>query len=316
AAGVVIGLQAYASFVYVPHWENNFTLQAYTVDRHPASGRFQGFWARAVLEYAMTQEGHAKQRLLADAERTANAALNQWPQNQGPYAILGVVEYERGNRERADEYLEYARQHAMGPGFTEFIMAYLGMMEDVEEIRTEIEVFEQRRDTGELDREDRRRLARLYGTVKEWEDAEEAFEVAIDEPESDVDFLYAYLDVLIMRDKHADALEVYRRLIELEPNQWSHYVDAGIVGVMAGARIEDEAERGRVMSEALGWLHRAMELSPGSPEPWSAMADYFVLNGDWERARMASDEALLRSSPSDIRHRQFQMQRELIEKNL
>lgn len=298
-ACVWVMLLSAATFLYVPVFRNNDTLQAYTVSRHPRSGRFQAFFAMTVVGHARVAEGEMKVKLLDAAEQVANKAIGLWPRNSAPYAVLGAVEVERGNKDRAREYLEYASRGTMRPDFAEFYLRVLGDMDDQQAMLARIEQLRAKLEENPGDDRLLRELAITQRRAKEWDDAEQTFakllpDAAAIAQADDIELLDEYLAVLIGSGQTDTAVTVYRRLIELEPNQWSHYADAAMVALSGGdaQRYHAEVER---------WIKMAMALSPGSPEPWAAWCELRFQLGDRPGAVAAIQEALRRSGPDDFK---------------
>lgn len=104
--------------------------------------------------------------------------------------------------------------------------------------------------------------------------------------------------------RHELAYAIYRRLLQLRPDQWSTLTDFGLILLETGGDRE----------QARGYLERAIELSPGSSEPWMGLANYHNFQGDIPAAKHAIDQALRRVQPGDPKRAHYLLAKERLEK--
>jgi len=291
AAGLGLVLAfSFASFVYVRAWRSNETLQAYTVTYHPASGRFQGFFAGAIVERALAMEDPPAV-MWEQAEYHARLGMWLWPRFDRPYAVLGVVAYERGDRERGLRLLRYARDRGLEWNLADAYLEQVGESVSTEQLEADRQRLRRALDEQPHNRERRLELAATLTRLKRWREAVEQFERAdaiapIREPR----MLETYIDATLNRGGESERLrELYGRLVAAKPDQWSVLTDAALVTLATGGDLE----------RAKRWIDRARALSPGSAEPWGALAQWHLARGDREQALAAAREALRRAGPDD-----------------
>ena len=294
---VIAGLgYAWATVTYSVLWRDMITLVVSTVSRHPDSGRFQRFLATDLMQRGLNNPA-ARAELFAKAEERARIALELWPRQTDPYIVLGAAAAERGQTDLARQYFEMAHYGAGPNKFGDWGMRRLGLLESEEELEAEAERLEARLAEDPNDREAGLELADVQTKRRRFEQAVKLYQQFHTIESDDPAIIKRYIDALIGADELDLALDAYRRWMELVPDQWSILTDAAIVAIT----VEKD------LAQARRWLERAIELSPGSAEPWAGLGQWHMKRGDKTRAAEAFREALRRSPPEDPKRPHYQM---------
>ncbi|MHB1157829.1 MAG: tetratricopeptide repeat protein, partial [Phycisphaerales bacterium] len=294
AGGALIVVWAVVSFLYIPAWHDNQTLQGYMVSYHPNSGRFQAFFANSVLETAFKAADNPKlkDKMLDVAAEHARLALEYWPRNAGPYAILGVVEAERGNPRKAAEYLKYARENSVDFHIGDWYEHRIGQLESADAMRTRADALRKKVDAGETDPALAAELGQVYVKLRQWPLAYKQFEKLDLAAITDTRLLRDYIDAAITMGKMDLALAAEERWMTLKPDQWGVLTDAAILAINAGLKIDD----------AKRWLDKAIAIAPANAEPWAAMCMWYQFKGEHNQAVEAIRRAISLSSEDDPRY--------------
>ncbi|MFA7236866.1 MAG: hypothetical protein WC058_08380 [Phycisphaeraceae bacterium] len=295
---VLIVVWAVVSFLYIPAWHDNQTLQGYTVSYHPNSGRFQAFFANSVLETAFKAEGNPKLKseLLDVAAEHARLALEYWPRNAGPFAILGVVEAERGNPRKAAEYLKYARENSVDFHIGDWYEHRIGQLESADALQYRADALREKADAGETDPALAAELGQVYVKLRQWPLAYKQFEKLDVAAITDTQLLRDYIDAAITMGKMDTALAAEEHWMTLKPDQWDVLTDAAILAINAGLKID----------QAKQWLDKAVELAPANAQPWAGLCMWYQFKGERDRAVEAIRRAIALSGTDDPRYPHYQ----------
>lgn len=323
-AGIIVGLMtiwmALETIAYSQAaWSSQDAQLGFMVENHPRSGRFAGFAAIDLIEKARDNQKTLtgldlekfEQEFWDEAEKMANLALENWPQQARPYHVLGEVAWMRATKAReigrleeyqqlarqARRYSELARRNSSDPKMGARVLGLLGDILDPQQAKQDVERLESELASKPGDIGLQKSLARALTQAGMKEKALEILARLHKTFPADDALTREYLDLLIGLGRMGPAVEVYKGWIARSPGSWSLLFDGAAVA-MAG-NLE--------LPLAKAWLEKATQMSPGSPEPWAGLGQWHEMHGEAALAGRFYLKALQVSPPQDPNRGHYQL---------
>jgi tetratricopeptide (TPR) repeat protein len=300
AVAAVLSSYGVATILYAGTWKSGDSLVFATAQLHPTDSRFLASVADRMIGLAINNP-QQKNEFLTQAENSARAALEAWPRQMDPYRVLAAAAELRGDRETALRYYKYVRTMKLVAyrGFSDRIMAVVTNEATPDEVRQKIVTLREQLRQKPGDPVVLRQLAGAYAAAKEYDKSVAILERLVTPQTTDGGLLQEFINVLIDGGHIEKTLPIYRQWLKAEPDNWAVLTDAAMLSVSL---------KNGDPNETRSWIDRAMKLSPGSAEPWAALAQWHIARNEADRAIEAYRQALLRADAKDPKRPHYLLQ--------
>ena len=287
----IILMFAWSTALYSRVWTDNESLYTYTIVRHEKSGRIQGYIASMLVRRGMTHP-EAKADLFNMAEHHAKLAMNLWPRQTRAYEALGMIAEWRGEKAKARQCFRMARRAEAIHNLGDWGLEKMGELESREAIKARRDKFKALYATQPEDLIVAINLAKAYFHLKEYDEAVSIYDDHIDIGRTDdLGLLEDYLDTTLALGQFDKTLQIYKRLVDLKPDQWPILLDGGIVAMTTSGPGDLELSH--------KWLSKVLSTNPNVAEAWAAMGQWHIMKKNEAKAIENFREALSRSNPDD-----------------
>ncbi|MGE0481954.1 MAG: hypothetical protein AB7Q17_15945, partial [Phycisphaerae bacterium] len=219
AGGLLLAALALRAVVRNIDWANNFTLFEADVATAPRSFTLNRAFAREILVFAAPRTDDPRRDVyLQRAERYVQAALRISPREADALNLYAYLHSLRGDVEAARAYAQAAIDVFPGHRLSKQLLASLSpatpeMLEQIAALQAALAEKE--------DPAARVELTRLLLTAGRHRDALAAIEPLARGDSRDVAALQLYAELLTLTEQEAHAIEVFRRVLTLAPDDWS-----------------------------------------------------------------------------------------------
>lgn len=253
-------------------WYDNLTLFVRDAQAAPESFILNCWAARSLVSSAENITDPAvRAQYLDQAEIFALRAKDIAPREAYNMDVLARIYLAKGDRDRALEYARVACDLNPAHRPSRVLLDKL-VAESAQASQTQIAELEERLRTDPADNAARIELARLLLDTGRVRDAQREAEQAARAAPSDPAALTVHAELLVLTENEERAIEVFRRIVSLRPEDWSAH--ANLAHLLAGS---DPAA-------SLMHARRAMELNPGDVRAHFNYAEALVINGRIEEA--------------------------------
>lgn len=268
---LIVGL-AIRTSVRNTDWYDNLTLFQRDATAAPESHILNRGAARVLVARTEKVESPARrEQMLEQAEKYALQAMKIEPREPDNMDILARIYLAMGDRERA---LEYARTAADLNPSNRATRALLDQLtaESTKASQTRIDELRDHLRENQSDKAAIVELARLLLSTGQHREALTTAESAAKSDPDNPDALTIYAELLALTQHENDAIRVYRRILELKPDDWQAHAN---LSQLLGASDP---------TAALSHASRAMELNPNDVRTHITYAEALVLNDRVEDA--------------------------------
>lgn len=270
AGGLLLAALALRTVVRNIDWANNFTLFEADVATAPRSFTLNRAFAREILVFAAPRTDDPRRDVyLQRAERHIQAALRISPREADALNLYAYLHSLRGDVDAARAYAEAAIDVFPGHRLSKQLLASLSPA--TPEMLERIAALQQ----GLAEQDDpaaRVELTRLLLTAGRHREALAAIEPLAAGDSRDVPALQLYAELLTLTEQEPRAIEVFRRVVALAPDDWSAHTN------LANLLAEHDP------AAALDHARMAQRLRPDDLRVNMNLAESLAQNRRWDEA--------------------------------